>query len=78
MVVGTKGFIAWLYAIVYNPIRNASKNIYVKIFVHTIGILLIVAGIYFLIIMIPSLASIVGLLLIFIGLFIFLIPLGVE
>jgi len=78
MVVGTKGFIAWFEALIYNKIRNACKNIYVKISVHTIGILLMVVGIYFLIITMPSLASIAGLLLIIIGLVIFVIPLGVE
>ena len=78
MVVGTKGFISWFEALIYNKIRDACKNIYVKISVHTIGILLMVVGIYFLITTMPSLASITGLFLIIIGLVIFVIPLGLE
>ena len=78
MVIGTKGFIAWFELLVYYKLRNACKNIYVKISVHTIGILLMVAGVYFLITTMPSLASIAGLFLIVIGLVIFVIPLGVE
>jgi hypothetical protein len=78
MVFGTKGFIAWFEVLIYRKLRNASKNIYVKIAVHTIGVLLIITGIYFVITTIPSLASIAGLFLIIIGLVIFVIPLGVE
>lgn len=78
MVVGTEGFIAWFEALIYNKIRHACKNIYVKIFVHALGILLVVGGLYFLITTIPSFTSIIGLFLIFIGLVVFVIPLGVE
>ena len=78
MYVGTRGFIAWLYAVIYNPMRNACKNIYIKTVVHTIGIIVMIAGIYFLITTMPSLAGIAGLFLIVIGLFIFVVPLGVD
>jgi succinate-acetate transporter protein len=78
MVIGSRGFIAWFEAVIYNKIRRACKNIFLKIFIHSIGVLLIMAGIYFLITTMPSMTSIAGLFLIFIGLFVFLIPLGVE
>ena len=78
MVFGTKGFIAWFEVLVYSKLRDACKNIFVKISVHTIGVLLMITGIYFLITTMPSLASIAGLFLIIIGLVIFVIPLGVE
>ncbi|MBE3121624.1 MAG: hypothetical protein IMZ53_10580 [Thermoplasmata archaeon] len=78
MVIGTRGFIAWFEAIIYNKIREVCKNIFVKIFVHTVGVLLMVGGIYFLITTMPSITSVVGMFLIIIGLFVFLIPLGVE
>ena len=78
MVVGTEGFVAWFEAIIYNKIRRACKNIFLKIFVHSIGVLLMLAGIYFLITTMPSITSIAGLFLFFIGLFVFLIPVGVE
>jgi len=78
MAFGTRGFIAWFEAIIYNKIRELCKNIFVKIFVHSIGVLLMMAGIYSLITSIPSITSIAGLFLFFIGLFVFLIPLGVE
>ncbi|DAC71824.1 MAG TPA: hypothetical protein DSN98_08370 [Thermoplasmata archaeon] len=78
MVIGTRGFIAWFETVIYNKIRETCKNILLKIFVHAFGVLLMVGGIYFLITTMPSMISIAGLILIFIGLFIFLIPLGVE
>jgi hypothetical protein len=78
MIVGTRAFIAWFEAILYNPIREVCRNIVVKIVVHTIGTVLMIGGLFFLITTIPSITSIEGLLLIFIGCFIFLIPLGVE
>jgi len=78
VVVGTEGFVAWFEAIIYNKIRRACKNIFLKIFVHSIGVLLMLAGIYFLITTMPSITSIAGLFLFFIGLFVFLIPVGVE
>jgi len=68
MIIGTKGFIAWFKAIVCNEIRRACKNIFVKIFVHSLGVLFMIIGIYFLIVTMPSLTSIMGLFLIFIGL----------
>ena len=74
---GYRGYIAWFYAIIYNKIREACKNIFLKIFVHSLGLILMIVGIYFLIITMPSIISIGGLIIIFIGLFIFLIPLGV-
>ena len=78
MVVGKRGFITWFEAVIYNKIRNACKNILIKIFVHSLGVLLMMAGIYFLITTMLSLTSIAGLFLIIIGLVVFLIPLGVE
>ncbi len=78
MTVGTKGFIVWFEAIVYNKIRNACKNIFIKIFVHSLGVLLMTAGLYFLFTTIPSLTSIAGVFLIMLGLVLFIIPLGVD
>jgi hypothetical protein len=76
--IGTKGFVAWFEAVIYNKIRKACKNILVKIFVHSAGLLFMVAGIYFLIVTIPSFTSMAGLFLIFMGVFVFLIPVGVK
>jgi hypothetical protein len=78
MIVGERGFIAWFEAIIYNKIRRACKNIFAKIFVHIVGMLLMIGGIYFLITTMPSMTSVAGLFLIIIGLFVFLIPLGVK
>ena len=78
MVFGARGFIAWFEAVIYNNIREACNNFFIKIFVHAIGVLLMIGGIYFLITTMPSLISIGGLFLGIIGLIIFFIPLGVK
>jgi hypothetical protein len=74
----TGGFIAWFEAIIYKKVRDPCKHILVKIIVHTLGMLLMIGGLYFLITALPSIQGIGGMILFFIGLFIFLIPLGVK
>lgn len=76
--IGTTGYVAWFYAIIYNRIRKSCENIVVKVFVHSIGVLLIVVGLYFLITTIPSFISIGGMFLSFVGLVVFVTPLGIE
>ncbi len=78
MVYGKTGFIAWFYAIIYNRLRDACKNIYVKLLVHSIGIITIVVGMFYLITAMPSFTSIFGMFLVFIGFIFFLIPLVVD
>jgi hypothetical protein len=70
-VIGTEGFVAWLYAVIYNRILNACKNILIKLTIHIIGVILMILGIYFLIATMPSLTSIAGLFLLLIGQFLF-------
>ena len=74
----TGGFVAWFEGILYNRIRAACRNIFVKLFVHALGVLLMLGGLYFLITNLLSVAGVGGVLLFFVGLFIFMIPLGVE
>ncbi|MCK4416388.1 MAG: hypothetical protein KAU84_04470 [Thermoplasmatales archaeon] len=78
MVYGKTGFIAWFYAVIYNRLRDACKNIYVKLLVHSIGIITIVVGMFYLITAMPSITSIFGMFLVFIGFIFFLIPLGID
>lgn len=78
MVIGTEGFVAWFEAILYNRIRKACKNIIIKLFIHSIGLIFMISGMYFLIATMPSFKSIAGLFLIIIGLVVFLIPIGVR
>ena len=78
MVYGKAGFVAWFYAIIYVRLRESCKNIYVKILVHSIGVIAIVVGLFYLITTMPSFTSIFGMFLVFMGLFIFFIPLGVD
>jgi membrane protein YdbS with pleckstrin-like domain len=77
-VIGTRGFVAWFYAVVYNRILAACKNIFVKISMHLIGLIAIVVGLYFLILTMPSIASVGGLVLLLIGLVVFVIPFGTK
>ena len=78
MVYGKAGFVAWFYAIIYVRLRESCKNIYVKIFVHSIGIITMVVGLFYLITTMPSMISILGMFLVFMGLVIFFTPLGVD
>ncbi len=78
MVYGKEGFIAWFYAVLYVGVRKACKNIYIKILVHSIGIITIVIGMFYFITTMPSASSILGMVLIFAGFVIFLTPLGVD
>ena len=78
MVIGKAGFIAWFEGIMYNRVRKACKNMFIKIFIHLLGLILIILGIYLLIVTMPSFTSIAGMFLGLIGLVIFLIPLGAN
>ena len=76
--IGTGGFISWFYAVIYVNIRRVCKNIVIKFFIHSVGLLLMIIGLYFLIALFLSPPSIVGLFLTFIGFVIFMIPMDVE
>ena len=78
MVYGSRGFIAWFYAIIYVNLIKACKKIYVKSILYLIGIILMIVGLFYLITTMPSLTSIIGMYLVFIGLFVFLIPFGAN
>ena len=54
------------------------KNIFIKIFIYLLGLILMIIGIYFLIATIPSFTSIGGLFLSLVGFVIFTIPIGVK
>ena len=75
---GTRGRIAWFYAVIYNRILSACENIFVKISLHLIGLTAMVVGLYFFILTMPSFASIGGLLLLLIGLVVFVTPFGTK
>ncbi len=78
MVYGKAGFVAWFYAVIYVRLRDACKNIYIKILVHSIGVITIIVGMFYLITAMPSITSLYGMFLVFIGLIFFLIPLGID
>ena len=78
MVIGTAGFIAWFEGIIYNIVRKACKNIFVKIFVHLLGLSLAIIGIYLLVTTMPSVTSIFGMFLSLIGIVMFITPIGVK
>ena len=78
MVYGKAGFIAWFYAVIYIRLRQACKNIFVKLFVHSIGIIIIIVGMFYLITAMPSMTSIFCMFLALVGLVVFLIPFGTD
>lgn len=76
--MGSKGFITWFYAIIYVNLIKACKNIFVKSLLYLIGIIFIMVGLFYLITTMPSVTSISGVILAFIGLFLFLVPFGAN
>ena len=78
MIIGTEGFVAWLYAVIYNRIRKACRNIFIKLSIHLIGLMIMILGLYFFIATLPSFTSIAGLFLLFIGMAVFVLPFGVN
>ena len=77
-IIGTEGYIAWLFGPIYLKIRNAYKNIYLKMFIHSIGLVFGIIGIYYLIATLPSFLSMIGIFIALFGFIIFLTPLGIE
>jgi beta-lactamase regulating signal transducer with metallopeptidase domain len=75
-IIGSRGFIAWFEAVIYVYVRKACKNIFIKILTHSIGLIFMIKGMFYLITTMPSFISIVGMFLMFIGFFIFMIPMG--
>ncbi|KYK24201.1 hypothetical protein AYK24_06415 [Thermoplasmatales archaeon SG8-52-4] len=73
-----KGQVSWFEILIYTYVRRACKNIFVKIFVHIVGLILMVLGIYLLIFTMPSLTSIMGVFFGVIGFVIFITPIGVK
>lgn len=76
--IGTKGFVAWFYAVIYMRIVCACKNIFVRITIHSIGLIAIIIGLFALISTMPSSTSIIGLFMILIGIVVFVTPFGAN
>jgi hypothetical protein len=67
VVYDSRGQRAWFFGIIYMGIREACrKSIYVKLFVHAIGLISMLVGLFLLISTLTSMTSILG---VFIGLF---------
>jgi len=76
--IGTDGFVAWFFSIIYMRIVRACKNIFVRILVHSIGLIITIFGLCAFLTSILSPMSIYGLFLIFGGIVIFVIPFGIN
>ena len=77
-IIGTGGFVAWFYALIYMRVVRACKNIFVRIFAHSIGLIITIIGLFYLISTMASVTSIIGMFLVFIGIVIFVTPFGVN
>ena len=75
-IIGTRGYIALFEGFLYKKVRKACKNIVIKIFVHSIGLMLMIIGMYFLINFFTSMIGAGGLLLMFIGFVVYMTPFG--
>ena len=66
-IIGSRGFVALFEGFIYNKVRKACKNIVIKIFVHSIGLMLMIVGTYYLITSFISPVGTFGLLLMFLS-----------
>ena len=78
MIVGSKGQITLLNGFFYKWIRQGCKNLYIKLIIHSIGLIVLLMGISLFICYIVKPLSVLGIFLSFIGLFLFLTPFGIE
>ncbi len=77
-IIGTDGFVAWFFSIIYIRVVRACKNIIVRILVHSIGLIISILGLFYFFSTMPSLTSMFGMFLAFTGIVIFVIPFGVN
>jgi len=77
-IIGTDGFVAWFYSIIYMRVVRACKNIFVRMIIHSIGFIITILGLFALITKMPSMTSIFGIVLILGGIVIFITPFGVN
>ena len=77
-VIGSDGFVAWFYAIFYMKVVKACRNIVVRMFIYSIGIIIIIIGLFYFILTMPSIISIIGMFMILIGVIVFITPFGVN
>ena len=78
-IYGSRGYIAWLFGIIYMWVREVCrKSFYVKLFVHSIGLIVMVWGLFLFITELPSFLSAFGVFIILIGLVVFFISLNLD
>jgi len=77
-IIGTDGFVAWFYSIIYMRIVRACRYNIIRILIHSIGLLLTILGLYAFITIIPSITSALGIFIILGGVVIFVIPFGIN
>ena len=79
VLYASRGQRAWFFGIIYMWIREVCrKSIYVKLFVHAVGLISMIVGLYLLVSTIPSLTSIIGVFIGLFGVFIFFTPFSLE
>ena len=78
MVIGSSGFVAWFYAVTWQLLRNASKNIYARYAIHAVGLVFIIIGLYPILRFLHPVLQFGRFALLLGGLVIFVTPFGVE
>jgi len=76
--IGTKGFVAWFYILIYMRMIKACKNNFIRWAIHSIGLIITIFGLFYLISTMPSMTSILGMFLVFVGIVVFVTPFGVN
>ena len=78
MVIGTEGFVGWFYAVTWRLIQRFCKKTYGKFITHSLGVILIILGMYPIIRFLNPIFQFGGLALIFGGLVLFITPFSLN
>jgi hypothetical protein len=79
MSVGFGAHRGFFFVFIYMWIRDVCrKSIYVKLFVHSIGLISMILGLFLLVSTLPSMTSIMGVFLGLFGLVLFFTPFSLE
>lgn len=78
MIIGTNGFVAWFYTVTWKLLQEFSRKTYGKYITHSLGITLIILGMFPIIRFLNPMLQFGGLALILGGLVFFITPFGVE
>jgi len=78
MIIGTDGFVAWFYSVIWRLLQQFSRKKYGKYITHSLGVLFIIFGIYPIIRFLHPMLQFSGLMIILVGITFFVTPFGIK